>query len=253
MFRLCVVSWLLDDVRGHGRLAGNWLVEASQVVLGLQHFLSVNWHSSHLLRFAAFYHYFALKGNYFNKAENKMGGLTRKRRQARIVKKVRTATQKKGVNVMNLPTGIREQWDKNKSVTDNFKELGLSTNMAPRMLQSKEGSKLTNKVTKELNPAFYSARQRNRPEEPEEEPREPKDLTLLFPEIRPAAESIIELTPKKLKHDEKAIVERLITKYGEENHMKMAKDSKINYLQWSKGQCARHVEIYKDLKAKDKL
>jgi hypothetical protein len=85
-----------------------------------------------------------------------MGGLTRKRKQSRIVKKVKRATQKKGINIANLPDGVKEIWDTAKSVGDNFKDMGLSLNTAPRMLQSKEGSKLTNRVTREMNPNFFS-------------------------------------------------------------------------------------------------
>ena len=91
-------------------------------------------------------------------------------------------------------------------------------------------------------------------EEMEDEgPKEPKDLNKLFPTIKSEAESIIEKTGKKLKWDEKKIVEKLINKYGEDNLIKMAKDTKINFLQWSKGQCAQNIAIYNDLKAKDKL
>jgi hypothetical protein len=59
-----------------------------------------------------------------------------------------------------------------------------------------------------------------------------KDLTLLFPEIKPLEECDISLTKKKLKHDEVKICERLIAKYGEgpEAHGKMFKDIKLNYL-----------------------
>ena len=37
----------------------------------------------------------------------------------------------------------------------------------------------------------------------------------------------------------------MIKKYGNESFGKMARDIKINYLQWSKGQCAKHVSIYR--------
>jgi hypothetical protein len=57
-----------------------------------------------------------------------MGGLSRKRTQARIVKKSRKATQKKGLNIQNLPANIREHWQKDKSVTENFEDMGLSLN-----------------------------------------------------------------------------------------------------------------------------
>jgi len=48
-----------------------------------------------------------------------------------------------------------------------------------------------------------------------------------------------------LKHDEVQIVERLIKKYGD-NHLKMAKDIKVNYLQWSRGQIAKNIQTYQD-------
>lgn len=80
-----------------------------------------------------------------------------------------------------------------------------------------------------------------------------KDLTKLFPQIRPAAESIIELTPHRLRYDEVQIVERLIARYGEDEPLKMTKDTKLNYLQWSKGQCAKMVSIYQDMKSRNKI
>jgi len=39
-----------------------------------------------------------------------MGGLSRKRKIPRVVKKVRKATQKKGLNQALLPEGIRKHW-----------------------------------------------------------------------------------------------------------------------------------------------
>jgi hypothetical protein len=98
------------------------------------------------------------------------------------------------------------------------------------MLQSKAGSKLTNKYTRELNPNFFAQRKTNRKDEDsDDEPKEPKDISKLFPSIM-LGEKIIEKTATKLRHDEKAIVEKLITKYGSDNHIKMAKDIKVNYL-----------------------
>lgn len=73
-----------------------------------------------------------------------------------------------------------------------------------------------------------------------------KDLTQLFPEIKPLDECDVSLTKKKLKHDEVKIVERLIAKYGAgpENHGRMFKDIKLNYLQWSKGQISQKIQVY---------
>ena len=61
-----------------------------------------------------------------------------------------------------------------------------------------------------------------------------KDLTKLFPEIKPIEECEVALTKKKLKHDEFQICERLIAKYGDGNDdeslQQMFKDIKLNYL-----------------------
>ena len=75
-----------------------------------------------------------------------------------------------------------------------------------------------------------------------------KDLTNLFPELRPLNECEISLTRKKLKHDEIKICERLIAKYGQtdEGIEKAFKDIKLNYLQWSKGQIVQKYASYKD-------
>ena len=98
------------------------------------------------------------------------------------------------------------------------------------MLQSKAGSKLTNKYTRELNPNFFAQRKTDRKDEDsDDESKEPKDLTKLFPSIM-EGDKIIEKTATKLKHDEKAIVEKLVTKYGPDNTLKMAKDIRVNYL-----------------------
>ena len=71
--------------------------------------------------------------------------------------------------------------------------------------------------------------------EPIHEP-ERKDLTSLFPELKPRSECTIELTRKKIKLDEAKICEKLIAKYnvqpGEEDEDadRMFKDIKVNYL-----------------------
>jgi len=109
------------------------------------------------------------------------------------------------------------------------------------MLQSKEGSSIVNNATKQLNPGFFADA-----DQTEDEPiveRPVADLGKLFPEIRPLADSIVEPTAKKMKFDEEQITEKLIKRYGE-NYTKMAKDIKINYLQWSIGQCQQMVKIF---------
>ena len=71
------------------------------------------------------------------------------------------------------------------------------------------------------------------------------DLTKLFPEIKSKEEAVIKPTVRRLKADEKQICERLIKKYGTESYGKMARDIKVNYLQWSKGQVAKNIELYR--------
>ena len=108
------------------------------------------------------------------------------------------------------------------------------------MLQSKEGSSIVNNATKQLNPNFQF---KNSGETEELNERAPADLGKLFPEIKPLSESIVELTAKKIKLDEEQITDKLIKRYAE-NYQKMAKDIKINYLQWSVGQCQQKVKIF---------
>jgi hypothetical protein len=129
-----------------------------------------------------------------------MGGLSRKRKQPRIVKKSRKASQKKGLNEALLPKGIKQHWNSNLTVKENFAALGLSLKLQPRMLQSKEGSNIVNNATKQLNPEFFA-----NSDLPEDEPvieRPVADLSKIFPEIKPLAECIVEPTAKKMKYDE---------------------------------------------------
>ena len=66
--------------------------------------------------------------------------------------------------------------------------------------------------------------------------KKPKvDLPEVFSDLRKLEDCKIEKTKGRLKHDEKTIADKLIKKHGQENYFKMAKDIKINYLQWSKG------------------
>jgi len=71
------------------------------------------------------------------------------------------------------------------------------------------------------------------------------DLMTVFPEIKAEADCIIKPTRRKLKSDETEICRRLVSKYGLENHAKMARDIKINYLQWSKGQISKAIERFR--------
>ena len=75
-----------------------------------------------------------------------------------------------------------------------------------------------------------------------------KDLGEVFTDIKKEEDCIIEKTKGRLKHDEKSICTKLVKKYGPENYAKMSKDIKTNYLQWSKGQCAKNVKLYLESK-----
>lgn len=70
-------------------------------------------------------------------------------------------------------------------------------------------------------------------------------MTKIFPEIKQLSECVIEKTKKHLKHDEVQICQRLVNKYNQD-YTKMAKDLKINYLQWSKGQCEKFVKLFQE-------
>ena len=64
-----------------------------------------------------------------------------------------------------------------------------------------------------------------------EKDKEPKrDLTKVFPEILPRSQCTIKPTVRKLKADEIDICRRLIKKYGQDNHGRMCRDIKLNYL-----------------------
>ena len=129
-----------------------------------------------------------------------------------------------------------------------MERLGLAKNPKPSLRQTKEGQALLTNARRRLNEAHYAKLGVSIPEEdeiivPKVEPA--KDLMTVFPEIKPEAECVIKPTVKKLKADEHEICRRLVKKYGFENHAKMARDIKLNYLQWSKGQVAKNVESFR--------
>ncbi len=172
-----------------------------------------------------------------------MGGLSRKRKQARLVKKVRKASQKRGLNLALLPEGIRKHWTDELSVKDNFKQLGLTLTLQPRMLQSKEGSKITNAATRILHPAHFEGRDEVDSESEKEEVKPERNYNDIFPEIKSEKLVPFEKTGKKLAFEEDNVCKKMIAKYGED-YSKMSKDIKINYLQWSQGQVQQKIKIY---------
>lgn len=171
-----------------------------------------------------------------------MGGLSRKRKQARLVKKVRKASQKRGLNLALLPEGIRKHWTDELSVKDNFKQLGLTLTLQPRMLQSKEGSKLTDLATRTLHPAHFEGREESESESEQQE-QPVRDYKAIFPEIKSEKLAPFEKTGKKLAFEEDNICKKMVAKYGDD-YSKMSKDIKMNYQQWSKGQVQQKIKIF---------
>ena len=125
--------------------------------------------------------------------------------------------------------------------------MGLVMNNKPSMRQSKEGKALLTEARVRMNKSHYEKIGIiDSDEEVQAEETKPKaDLTEIFPEIRPESECTIKPTVRKIKADEKEICKRLIKKYGTESFGKMARDIKVNYLQWSKGQVAKNIELYR--------
>ena len=123
-------------------------------------------------------------------------------------------------------------------------------NSKPSMRQSDEGKALLSVARVRLNKAHYAKQgifdSDDEDAEKKVEAKKPvptQDLNTVFPELNQPM--VIKPTVRKQKNDEKDICRRLIKKYGNESFGKMARDIKINYLQWSKGQCAKHVEIFR--------
>jgi Ribosome biogenesis protein Nop16 len=68
-----------------------------------------------------------------------MGLLSRRRKQPRIVKKVKTSANRRQISVKQVDPRLRKHWDQDKSVAENFQNIGLRLNTNPSLKQSKEG------------------------------------------------------------------------------------------------------------------
>jgi hypothetical protein len=139
-----------------------------------------------------------------------------------------------------LPEGIRQHWNKDISFKENYKVLGLTLNSQPRMLQSKEGSKLTDQATKAIHPKHAF----NEESESEDEVKvQAVDPQLLFPTIVSEAVAPFKKTGQKLAFEEDTLCEKMVKKYGDDT-VKMFKDIKMNYLQWSVGQIKMKLKVF---------
>ena len=67
-----------------------------------------------------------------------MGGLSRKRKQPRIVKKVKQKSAKR-IHVNRLDPYVRAHWVEGKSLKENFASLGLALNQNPDLKHTEEG------------------------------------------------------------------------------------------------------------------
>ena len=83
-----------------------------------------------------------------------MGGLSRRRLQPRIVKKVRRV---KSNSVTHMPVEYRKNWDQKKSISENFVKLGLRLNLKPNLRHSKEGRDIV-KSKQKLDQIRYDQR-----------------------------------------------------------------------------------------------
>ena len=68
-----------------------------------------------------------------------MGNLSKRRLQPRIVKRIK---RKQANSVSKLPEAYRSKWDQNRTLTENFSELGLRLSLKPNLRHSKEGREI---------------------------------------------------------------------------------------------------------------
>ena len=68
-----------------------------------------------------------------------MGLLSKRRKVARIVKKVKTAAGRRNLSIKRLDKNIREHWDQKKTVAENFQQIGIKLDLNPNLKTTKEG------------------------------------------------------------------------------------------------------------------
>ena len=99
--------------------------------------------------------------------------------------------------------------------------MGLIMNNRPSLRTTIEGQALMSEARVRMNHQHYEKKGITVEQELdetvnlEEFKKEPKDLSKVFMDIKKREDCIIEKTKGHLKHDEKAICEKLIKKYGE--------------------------------------
>ena len=70
-----------------------------------------------------------------------MGLLSKRRKVPRIVKKIKSSVGRKKISIKRLDPNIREHWDQNKTVAENFSQIGIKLDLNPNLKTTKEGRK----------------------------------------------------------------------------------------------------------------
>ena len=150
-----------------------------------------------------------------------MGKSNVKRRTARIVKKSRSASKMKKINHHRLPEDLKKHWQKDKTPTQNFKNLGLVMNSRPSLRQTLEGQALLSEARVRMNPEHYEKKGVTVETEVQETVnlnelhKKPNvEMANVFTDLRKREDCTISKTKGRLKHDEKTICEKLVKKNG---------------------------------------
>ena len=186
-----------------------------------------------------------------------MGGLSRKRTQSRIVKKNKPKSQKR-ICKTQIPEMLKGRWDQKKSLVENYANLGLALTLTPNMRHSAEGRAIKTKGHREEKKRMLMERARNIPGgeriieelERDEDGQEwgvipPQvDPNELFPGVFKHKDEIEPyVSVAKLRGDDVGIMKSLVAKYDDDAGA-MSRDIKLNYMQWSKGQCKKNLKAY---------
>jgi len=182
--------------------------------------------------------------------------LSRKRKQPRIVKKKKASSGRKQLNIKLLDPRIREHWNSKKSVHENFKNIGLTLDVNPSLKRSTEGRTTVSEARKIFNrdeeeddegqevqqEAYDSDEDLSEEEAPKRRGPAKPDLAKVF-DLKPESETPFKETVKKISSDEVSIMRQLIAKYGD-NFKLMFKDTKLNFMHYSKGQLKQRYRSY---------
>ena len=163
-----------------------------------------------------------------------MGGLSRKRMQPRIVRKVKPKSAKQ-INVQRFQDkSVREKWDQKKTVKQNFANLGLSYKVNPSMRHSETGQKI-----------------REGKKDAGEKPPLKQDFNELFKGVFKEEKDIVRgPSVAKLRGDDLIIMRRLVKKHSDDVEA-MFRDIKVNYMQWSKSELKIKIKALESYEYKD--